>query len=522
MFREKLVDRSRPISAAEMKAIDRNCEAFGVPTLLLMENAGRAVADAVTEALGGNVVGKRIAVFTGAGGKAGDGLAASRHLAARGAIVDIYMLTPPDHLGNEAAKTMYRAVEFSDLSISIRIVKDDTDLPRELSSYDAVIDALLGIGVRGRVRYLYRKAIELINSFQGPRISIDIPSGIDPDTGEVLGIAVKATVTVTLHRPKKGLENAREYIGKLIVADIGIPIEAELYVGPGDVELLYRRRPMKCHKGWAGRVVVIGGSETYTGAPTLAALAALRAGADLAIVVAPRRAADIAAATSPNLITVPLPGSRLGLDHTPKILELLDRATCVVIGPGLGLDEETQLAIKTILEEIDRRGLPTVIDADALKAIARWRAVPRKAVLTPHTGEFSKLFGVELPEDLDRRIETVARCAKEIGAVILLKSWIDIVSDGDRVKLNKTHVPAMAVGGTGDVLSGIVAALISRGIPLFEAAYLGAFINGLAGCIAYAELGDHILATDIIDRIPIAIEKSFEMYVKYGQYRRIR
>ncbi len=509
------------ISSLEMRIVDRNADALGVSTLLLMENAGRAVADVVEQILGG-VRGRKIVVFTGSGGKAGDGLAAAKHLASRGALVEVYMLTPPERIEHEATRIQYEAIEKMDLSVRLRIVKDVADLPRSIEG-DAVIDALLGIGVRGRVRTLFAKAIELINSFPGPRISIDVPSGIDPDTGQVLGIAVRATVTVTLHRAKPGLLKARDYVGELKVVSIGIPPEAEIYVGPGDIEYRYRPRPPKAWKGWAGRVLIIGGSKTFTGAPALAALAALRTGVDLVYVAAPQRCAEIVASFSPDIIAIKLPNhDNLHPEHLDVLKPLIERANAVLVGPGLGLEPETIEAIHRVLEIVKSLGKPVVVDADGLKALARRKDLMfERMIVTPHVKEFEILFETQLPEDLWGRIEVVKEMARRYRVTILLKGWIDIVSDGERYRLNKVHVPAMTVGGTGDTLSGIAVALLARGIEPIHAASMAAFINGLAGCIAYAQLGDHITASDLLRYIPEAMNRPYENFRKYLVYKRI-
>jgi len=510
------------ITSLEMRIVDRNSDALGVSTLLLMENAGRSVAEVVEEVLGG-CRGRRVVVFAGAGGKAGDGITAARHLASRGAHVVLYMLTHPKRIEHEATRIQYEAIEKMDLSVDIRVVRDFSDLPQSLDGFDAVVDALLGIGIRGRVRSLYARAIELINSFRGPVIAIDVPSGIDPDTGEVLGTAVRATITVTLHKAKPGLLKARDYVGQLRVVSIGIPPEAEMYVGPGDVEYRIRPRPLKAHKGVGGRILVIGGSHTFTGAPALAALAALRTGADLAYVAAPERVADVVASYSPNIIAIRLRGADILMpEHLDQVTPWIERSDAIVIGPGLGLDPRTFEAVYRIVEKARELGKKMVIDADALKALAERRELLGKdMVVTPHAGEFRKLFGISVEESIDGRIRAAVEAAKRFNTVVLLKGWLDVVSDGERYRLNKVHVQSMSVGGTGDVLSGIVAELMARGLSPFDAACVGAFINGLAGCIAYAELGDHITATDIIERIPEAMNRPYENFKKYLVYKRL-
>ncbi len=413
-----------------------------------------------------------------------------------------------------------------DLSVEVIRVRNLSDMPEYVEA-DAIIDALLGIGVKGKVRDIYAKAIECINKSKGVKISIDIPSGLDPDSGEVLGVAVKADITVTLHKPKVGFTKNPHYVGKLMVLNIGIPPEAELYVGPGDVVYRFKPRALKAHKGQAGRVLIIGGSEVFTGAPALTALTVLRTGSDLAYVAVPARAADIVASYSPNLITIKLSSS----DHLiPKHLEVLkpwiDKSNVIVIGPGLGLSPESAEAFREIITYAHSLGKYVVVDADGLKHLAKYRELANtKMVLTPHSGEFKILTGMDLPdiEYLRERGEMVKKASKELNnATILLKGPVDIISNGIRVRYNKTGVPAMAVGGTGDVLSGIIASLIAKGIDPFNAACMAAFINGLAGALAFKELGEGITATDLIDRIPQIIKDPMKAFKEGLIYKRLR
>ena len=515
------------LTLLEARVIDSNSVALGVDTLQLMECAGRSVAEVVVrEVFDGQAEGRRVAVIAGSGGKAGDGFCAARHLTYWGCRVDVYLAAP--RIEHPDAAKQLEALQWMDLSISIKRARSVEDFPRDLEGYDVVIDALLGTGVRGRVRGLYADVIELINSFNGPRVSIDLPSGLDPDTGRVLGVAVRATITVTLHKPKRGLlePSASSYVGKLVVVDIGVPKEAEVYVGPGDVELRVPRRPMKCHKGWAGRVLVVGGSRTFTGAPRLAALAALRGGADLAYILAPRRVADTAASYSPDLITIPVDSDYLEPRHASIAREWIEKSDVVVLGPGLSLEPESLKFARLIIEECRRLSKPMVLDADALKALSQIESLKlwESVVLTPHAGEFRKLFGLDLPEDPLERAEVVASASQRVGCTVLLKGWVDVVCSHEGVcRLNKVHPPSMAVGGTGDVLSGLVAALMARGLNAFDAACLAAYINGLAGCVAYAEKGDHMLASDLLEKIPLAMEKPLEIHKSYAKtYVRVR
>lgn len=510
-----------PLTSLDVRVLDRNAAALGVPTELLMENAGRAVADVIDSRLGG-VEGKRIVVFAGAGGNAGDGITAARHLASRGGVVDLYLLTRPEELRPETSALEFKALYHMDLSVHVKVVKDLNDLPSPVAA-DAVVDALLGIGVRGRVRSLYARAIEIINSSKGLKVSVDIPSGLDPDTGEELGPVVRADVTVTFHGPKKGMLRRRDLCGEIVVVSIGIPPEAWLYVGPGDVEYRVPRRGMKSHKGQAGRVLVVGGSETFTGAPTFTALAALKSGVDLAFVAAPQRAADVIASFSPDLITIRLPRhDYLAPEHIELLKPWISRVDVVALGMGLGMRGETREAVLAIIEEAHRQGRKVVVDADGLKHLAASPEHLRMvSVVTPHAGEFRTLFKRELPDELQKRGAVVREEAGRYGVTVLLKGYVDVISDGSRVRFNKCGAPAMAVGGTGDVLTGVVAALLAKGLSPFDAACVAALVNGLAGCLAYSELGDNMTASDVLQRIPHAFNKPFDIFTKHLVYRRL-
>lgn len=487
------------ITTRDMRALDINAEYFGISRLQLMENAGKSVAEEVVSRIGRRT--SRIAIFCGLGGNGGDGFVAARHLACMGFKVTVILAGRPSDINNEEARKNWRALTNLRSSVSIIEVHDSSLIPDVKA--DVVIDALLGIGLERPPRPPISWLIRKINEMDSYRVAIDVPSGINSDTGEVLGEAVKAHLTVTFHKAKPGLLKAKEYVGELVVRSIGIPEEVETFAGPGDVITIIRPRPPESHKGDFGRLLVIGGSETFSGAPTLAALAALRAGVDLVYIAAPRETAYAISSISPNLITIKLEGDYLSTRNLSVIRGYMERATALVVGPGLGLHKETQEAVGKIIEEAESRGTPILLDADGLKAFAAYkRGLKTPAVLTPHEGEYAILTGERLPKELEGRAEHIKRWATQLNAVILLKSHIDIISDGVRVKFNFTGNPGMTVGGTGDVLSGIVGAFLAQGIRPFEAAVAGAFINGAAGDFVKAEIGYHMVATDLIDWIP--------------------
>jgi len=490
------------ITSMEMYVADRNAEWLGVPRLVLMENAGAAVArTAVSEF----PAAARILVVAGTGDNGGDGMVAARHLHGAGREVRAIVLGEPRE---ELARMNFEALRRTRVKMAVAATPEELlALQSWFAWAQLIVDAVLGTGIRGKLREPHSTAIDLMNLAQAPKIAVDVPSGLDPDTGEVRDKAVKASVTVTFHKAKRGLlqPQAAAYVGKLVVERIGIPPEAELYVGPGDFRLLSFARRADSKKGDHGRVLIVGGSAEYSGAPMYVALAALRTGVDLAILVEPEPAASAAKAYSPDLIAVPLPGDRLRPGHVDKILGLAQRADVLAIGPGLGTEPETQEAVRALFSRLSGK-IPMVVDADAIKALSGLKA-GGLAVFTPHAGEFKALTGVEPPAELERRIEVVREEAAKIGAVILLKGRYDVVSDGARVKVNITGTPAMTVGGTGDVLTGLVAGLATKARDLLTAASTAAFVNGLAGEEAARELGFHITASDLLRYIPPIIRR---------------
>ncbi|MCG2871598.1 MAG: NAD(P)H-hydrate dehydratase [Sulfolobales archaeon] len=498
------------ITVSEMRALEINSEALGVPTRLLMENAGRSVKDAVIEVLG-TVSGKEVIVFVGHGGKGGDGLVSARHLAGEGARVSVFLLGEIKHAD---ALANLDAINEMDYSVKLIEVKDPSQLTP--LNADVLIDAMLGTGVKAKVREPFRTAIEVFNESKGFKVSIDVPSGIDPDTGEELGVSVQPDLVVTFHDLKPGLVN-KPFKAK--VAKIGIPPEAEVYVGPGDLMVSMRPRRPQSKKGDYGRLLIIGGSETFYGAPTLAAMSAMRASVDLVYVAAPEETAKTIASYSPDLITIKLKGRNLNPDNVKELVPWIERANAVVLGPGMGMSDETVQFSQEIVNLLLGLNKPVVLDADALKA-NKGRRLSKSFVITPHAGEFAIYFGSQLSMDVKERIGQVIEGSKKCDCVVLAKGYVDVIADGSRFKLNKTGNPGMTVGGTGDTLAGLVGAFLAMGLEPYKAAYLGAFVNGLAGSLAYAELGPHITASDLVYRIPQVMNDPLNSFKK-KTYKRI-
>jgi len=486
------------ITSEEMRALELNAEYFGVSRLQLMENAGHHVALEISSRFRPD---KSVAVFSGLGGNGGDGFVAARHLLSLGFKVTVVLAGRAQDVSDEATLENLTAIRSLKEEIPLCEAYDSTLIPKITA--EIVIDALLGTGTKGRLRPPILQIVKQINAMNAFRVAVDVPTGIDADTGEVLGEAVKADLTITFHRTKKGFEKASKYLGKLIVKDIGLPEEFERFAGPGDVLLATRLRPAESHKGDFGRLLVIGGSETFSGAPTLVALGAMRTGVDLTYVAAPRRTAIAISSMSPDLITIKLEGEHLNPDNLPTLETCLERVDAVVLGPGIGLHHETVEAVRALIELIEKFGKPLLLDADGLKAFAKFKRRLRiPSVLTPHAGEYAILTAREIPQDLNPKIRDVEKTAAQLGTVVLLKGATDIISDGKRVKVNFTGNPGMTVGGTGDVLSGIVGALLAQKTNAFESAVAGAFVNGAAGDFVFEEKGYHMVATDLIEWIP--------------------
>src|SRR5205809_1593749 len=469
------------ISPAEMRVLDRNAQYFGVSILELMENAGKAVADAARSEFGG--AGKNVLVLCGTGNNGRAGPVAARHLT-KETRVTVLLARSPDQFATPEAATNFERLR--DVQILAGLNKSE----EAIAAADLLIDALLGIGVDGPLREPYAALIRQMNASGIPILSVDVPSGFGTD------LTVRSTVTVTLHDVKEGM--TPENSGRIRVADIGIPAKIAAMIGPG-VFTLYPVPKATSHKGQNGRVLVIAGGP-YTGAPALVGYGALGVGADLIHITTPAVAAPIVAGYSPTFIVHPLVGHRLLREDTREILELATKADAIAVGPGLGDADGSLEAVREIVRGLP---LPLIIDADAIKAIAADPKIVagKRVVVTPHSREFKVLTGKSLPDAPEDRAGIVQEAAKALGVTILLKGPVDIVTDGERLKFNYTGNPGMTAGGTGDVLCGVVAGLVSKGMAPFDAARLGAFVNGYAGDLAFREKSYGLTSVDVAENV---------------------
>ena len=512
------------VSAKEMRwCDDATIHKHGVPSLMLMENAGRGVAETAAREYG-HPEGKRVLIFCGKGNNGGDGFVAARHLLNSGASVTVLMLSSARTLQGDA-RTNYdilarlKQPEAGTLSIK----PFSRSLLKTLHKQDLIIDAIFGTGFSGAVREPFVTAIRWINRQHVPVLSVDIPSGVDGTTGVVVNTAVKASCTVTFGMIKTGLlcNQGQDLVGTLRTIDIGIPKTVSrskslstFQIEQEDVRRALPQRPSTANKYSVGKVFILAGARGYTGAAYLCAMAALRAGAGAIMLGIPEAVYTVVARRLVEAIVKPLPSTKEGTiaqNALGEIEEKLSWADVAVLGPGLSTNAETQEVIAAILRKHPGK---MVVDADALRfvadiGLARLSKLKGQYVLTPHAGEYSRIIGVPAKEIEVNRIEMARTGSTKSKATIVLKGGPTAtgIPDGS-VYLNSTGNPGMATVGSGDVLAGIIAALWAQGVPQNAAAFSGVFLHGLAGDIARDILGERsIIAQDLIDQLPAAMKK---------------
>ena len=443
------------ISPLDSRVLDANSESLGIEVDELMANAGEALADVISKWFNG----KRILFVCGTGNNGGDGYVAARLLEA-----DVAFFKEPK---TAPAMNAFHKVENRPMQFNEKLLDD----------YDVIVDCVLGTGVSGEIREPYLSYINAVNRSKKTIVSCDVPSGFGTST------VVKPMMTVTFHDMKEGMDE--DNCGTIIIADIGIPAEAYEYVGTGDV-LRYPVPEDESHKGQNGRLLIIGGGP-YTGAPSMAGMAALRTGVDLVHIATPESSFQAVASASPSYIVHRLRGDHLDVSSMEYLISMSKDMDAVLIGPGLGTDEKTRKAIVEFIETCDR---PMVVDADGVTSFRG--DIPKKNIIfTPHRGEFEKLARGAEPQDF----------AEKNQCVVVLKGHTDTITDGKRTRKNRAGTPAMTVGGTGDVLAGTIAGLLAKGMTPFDAGCLGTYLCGRAGERAFAEFSYGLLATDIIDNI---------------------
>jgi NAD(P)H-hydrate epimerase len=487
-----------------------------------MENAGRGAAEVIARILG-PVQGRRVVVVCGKGNNGGDGFVAARHLLLRGARVAVWLAGRAEEVGGDARMNLdaWRAAgqPVTELADADGVARDH--LRASLAGAELVVDALLGTGVHGPVAGVLADAVAAINEAGRPVCALDLPSGLPSDGEAPAGPVVRAHVTATFGLPKLGLAvpPGLELAGRVELVDLGVP-RAWLAAGlrtallePADVASLLPPRPVDAHKGRYGHLLVMAGSLGKTGAAVLACLGALRAGTGLVTCALPRSQQPVVAGAIAEAMTEALPETAAGslsAQAVDRLLALLHRMDAGALGPGAGLDPETQTALREVIRQAQR---PLVVDADALTALAGHLALVRNAagprLLTPHPGEAARLLGVGIPEVQADRLGAARRLAEATGAIVALKGARTIVAapDGEAV-VNPTGNPGMASGGMGDVLTGIAGGLLAQGLDPGAALRAAVYLHGLAGDLAAEARGAAgLLATDVAGTLPAAIRR---------------
>jgi NAD(P)H-hydrate epimerase len=506
----------RVVYPEEMKALDKAAIEGGIPSLDLMERAGRSLAEQARDMLS-LCTGRKIAVLAAKGNNGGDGLVAARYLESWGAKLKVHLIGRDKELTADSA-----ANKRSFIDAGGEVVEADTAvLRRELPAMDLIIDALFGVGFRGKAEGIYGEVISAMNESGIPIIAVDIPSGVEADTGAVHGPAVKAKRTVTFAWPKTGLYlyPGAEKVGELVVVDIGIPdelvdrvVESDIHtIESHHVAAILPHRPSHAHKGMCGRVLVVAGSVGLTGAAALCSRSALRAGAGVVTLGIPASLNPIMEVKLTEVMTLPLPEERegiLGGGAVDKVLEAMESHDVLALGPGLGLASATREVVTGLLEQVVK---PVVLDADGINAAAiePWSLIDRDypTVITPHPGELGRLLEKEAREIQAARLDSALEAARKLGCVTVLKGADTVVADaGGKAYFNPLALPGLATAGSGDVLTGCAAALCAQGLGPLQTALCSVFIHGKA-----AELAAHLVgpvgmvAGDVISNLPLAI-----------------
>jgi len=510
----------RLVTADQMRALDRATIESGTPGEELMERAGAGVVRAMV-ARYGSLLGLRVLVLCGTGNNGGDGFVVARHLERLGADVQVGVLGDRDQVTGDAAAHLAKLASRAIPCVSVR---DEAQLRARIDQRDAwdyAVDALLGTGARGEPQGVLTAGVQALRELdeRGTRVvAVDLPTGVDTDTGAIARRAVRADLTVTFALPKRGhlLHPGRAFVGALEVVDIGIDpralVESDLKIGvpdPGEMAALVPTRDPRAHKTSTGRVLVIGGSAGLTGAVALAAHAALRTGAGYVQTAVPSSLHDVLESKLTEEMTLPMPETphrSLALAAHQAILEVAARAGAVALGSGLSADPDSRALAQRLFADVP---CPLVLDADGLNAFAAEReqlSLPSRAprVLTPHLGEMERLTGIPATELESRRIDVAAEWAQRWGAVLVLKGAPTVVGLPDgTASVNPTGNPVLATAGTGDVLTGMIAALIAQGVPAGDAARLAVYVHGLAGDRLAKEKGAlGVAAGDVVEMLP--------------------
>jgi len=510
------------LTSSQIRSIDKTViEERGISGLMLMERAGTSITEQIINRYNPSCA----AVFIGKGNNGGDGSVVARALFERGVDVVVFVATEPDSIQGDA-RVKYERIPESVLKINLYSDSSMVEsLPEKLASCSCIIDGLLGTGIDGEVRGLYKTVIDAINVSDKPVIAIDIPSGLQSDTGRWEGVCIKADVTVTMGAPKIGLyiNDAYKVTGEVVVADIGFP--QDMFENPefktnltthSFVSSLFHKRDRASHKGNYGHLFVLSGSRGFTGAATLLAESAIRTGVGLVTVGVPKSLNPIFEVKLTEAMTLPLyetTEQTLSSSCFKEIEDFSEKVKAIAMGPGLSTHPDTVKLIKKVLLEVDKS---MVVDADGinamdLKVLSALSSKESSTILTPHPKELSRLIKKDVKDIQEDRIKTATEIAVSYKIYLVLKGFRTIIAAPDgTVFLNDTGNPGMAKGGSGDVLTGIIGSLLAQGFTPFHSAICGVYIHGLAGDYAAKELTENaMIPTDMIRYLPKVFQSFF-------------
>ncbi|MGH7381589.1 MAG: NAD(P)H-hydrate dehydratase [Candidatus Methylomirabilales bacterium] len=508
------------VTAKEIQELDRRAEAeYGISSRILMENAGTG-AVRVMEQHFPRLYRSRVVVVCGKGNNGGDGLVVARHLVNGGASVQVLLLAKKEEIKGDAAVNLGIA-ERSGISLAEVTSGRDLHKHREsLVTADLIVDAILGTGLTGPAQGIAAEAIQLLNSLGRPLVALDLPSGLGSDDGLIQEPCIRAQLTLTLALPKRSLLlfPAARCAGEVRVVDIGIPrvllTDSKLPVDltePEEIRTALPPRDPDAHKGTYGHVLVLAGSPGKTGAAALCSLAALRAGAGLVTLAVPEGLNDLMEVKLTEVMTVGLPETEertVAFQARDALLGLMEGKRVLALGPGLSTHPET---VRLVASLIQAAKIPLVIDADGITALARQPEVLSKAsvpvILTPHPGELGRMLWVPKEEVIEKRIPIAQKVTSTYNVTLVLKGARTLIAEpGGAVHINPTGNPGMATAGVGDVLTGVIAGLISQGLAPAIAAVVGVYLHGLAGDLACQQLGpEAMIASDLLEKLPEAI-----------------
>ena len=508
------------VTAAEMRALDRAAiEERKIPGLRLMENAGKAVVQEMERQFG-RLRDRTVTVVSGKGQNGGDGFVVARLLRQRGCRARVVLLAAASLLRGDSAMTFRKYKQAGGRTHQIPDEASITGVQPLVCESEILVDAIFGTGLNAPVQGTAADVINLMNGSGRRIVAIDLPSGLQADSGEILETAVQAFLTVTLARPKRGLYlgNGPNIAGIIRVGDIGIPQEliarAKIplqLLDASSVRALFPRRKRAAHKGSFGHAGIIAGSSGKTGAAAMAALGALRAGAGLVTVSIPEGLNAILESKLLEAMTFPVAGTALhGLAKAAKagLLGFAATKTAVAMGPGIGGEAETVGLVRDLITEIKQ---PLVLDADGINALAGHAQILRRAqapvILTPHPGEMARLLGKSVGDVQKDRLGAAGSFAQEFNVHLVLKGAGTVIAAPDgALAVNPTGNPGMATGGTGDVLTGMIVGFLAQGLSPWEAACAGCYLHGVAGDLVAARRGEiGMIARDLLDAIPEAI-----------------